>query len=114
CPGVAPTFVPQAPASITTPETVPATNSGSFADYDDAMTITASQGTLTDNHDGTWTWSGTGDESSPYTVTITAKNVDGSTVSTSFGVSFTDVAPTVKSLLSSAVSAPENLPATNS
>src|SRR5207248_6948759 len=31
-------------------------------DYDDSMTITASQGVLTDNHDGTWSWTQTGEE----------------------------------------------------
>ena len=65
------------------------------SDYDDAVTLSASAGTVTQNGNGTWSWSGTGDESSPYTVTITATNADGSTATTSFGVSFTDVPPTV-------------------
>ena len=41
---------------------MPATNSGVFHDYDDSMTIAASQGTITDHGDGTWSWTQTGDE----------------------------------------------------
>ena len=48
----------------------------------------------------------------PYSVTITATNADNSTATTSFNVSFTDVAPTV-SANSAAVSALENAAATN-
>jgi hypothetical protein len=70
---------------------VAAANTGTFADYDDGVTITASSGTVTqDNGHGTWSWSGTGDEDSPYSVTITATNADGSTATTSFQVTFTD------------------------
>src|SRR5207302_754386 len=111
---VNPTVKALASTAVTAPENVPATNSGSFADYDDTLTIKADKGALTDNGDGTWTWSGTGDESSPYTVLLTATNADGNTVSTAFDVSFTDVAPTVKALASTAVTAPENTAATNS
>src|SRR5207244_251214 len=93
-------------------------NSGSFSDYDDNVTsLTASTGTLTpsglNSKSGSWTWSGTGDEDSPYSVTITATNADGTTATTSFAVSFTDVAPTV-SAASTSVSAAENMAATNS
>src|SRR5205823_2134982 len=78
-------------------ENVAATNSGSFGDYDDAVTISASSGTVTQagSHSGTWSWSGAGDEDSPYSVLITATNVDGSTATTTFDVSFTDVPPVV-------------------
>src|SRR2546421_2005788 len=99
---------------VTTPENVPATNSGKFADYDDAITITASQGTITDHGDGTWSWAQTGDETNSGTVTITATNADGNTVTSTFGVAFTDVAPTVVSLTHASITTPENVPATNS
>ena len=68
---VAPTVVSLTSSSVTTPENMPANNSGSFADYDDPMTITASQGTLVDNGNGSWSWSQTGDEINSGTVTIT-------------------------------------------
>jgi hypothetical protein len=45
------------------------------------------------NSNGTWSWSGSGDDSSE-TVTITATNADGATSTTSFNVTFADVAPT--------------------
>src|SRR5207249_4680658 len=102
-------------AAVSAAEALPASNTGTFADFDDAVTITASAGSVSQvgTQSGTWSWSGTGDEDTPYTVTITATNADGSTATTSFGVSFTDVAPTVAAA-SAAVSAPENVPATNS
>src|SRR5438105_4823711 len=111
---VAPTVVSLASSAVTTAENVPATNSGSFADYDDSMTITASRPGLVDNGDGTWTFTQTGDESDNGTVTVTATNADGSSVSTSFTVAFTDVAPTVVSLASSAVTTAEKVGATTS
>src|SRR5207248_1571434 len=91
---VAPTVVATS-AAVSAPENAAATNSGSFADYDDAVALSASTGTLIQNADGTWSWLGTGDEDHPYTVIITSTNADTSTSSTSFAVSFTDVAPTV-------------------
>src|SRR5438105_4190027 len=111
---VAPTVVSLASSAVTTAENVPATNSGSFADYDDSMTITASRPGVRESGDGSWTFTQTGDESDNGTVTVTAPNADGSSISTSFTVAFTDVAPTVVSLASSAVTTPENVPATNS
>src|SRR4029078_2440065 len=102
-------------ASVSAPENALATNSGTFSDFDDAVTISASLGSVTQSGStsGTWSWSGSGDEDSPYTVTITATNADGSTSSTTFSVSFTDVAPVVAADQAS-VSAPENALATNS
>src|SRR5207249_2644015 len=61
---------------------------------------------------GTWSWSGTGDEDSPYTVTITATNADHTTSTTTFDVSFTDVAPTVTG--TSSVSGVEGTTVSNS
>jgi hypothetical protein len=84
-----PTFVSQAHDSVaTTQGGVPATNSGVFSDYDDTIAISASQGTLTDHHDGTWNWSQDGTTSDSGTVTVTATNTDGATASTTFTVTF--------------------------
>ncbi|HEY7312352.1 MAG TPA: Ig-like domain repeat protein, partial [Gemmataceae bacterium] len=99
-------------SSVTAPENQAASTTGTWSDYDDSVTLSADHGTVTQNANGTWSWSGTGDENNPYTVTITATNADGSKSTTSFGVSFTDVAPTV-SADKSAVTAPENQAATN-
>jgi hypothetical protein len=81
--------------AVSAAENVSATNTGTWSDYDDAVMLSASTGTLAQNDDGTWSWSGTGDEDAPYSVTITATNADGSISTTSFAVSFTDVSPTV-------------------
>ena len=85
---VAPTFVSQAHNTITTAQNVAATNSGVFADVDDALTIVASQGTLIDNHNGTWSWSQLGVPANNGTVTITATNADGKSANTTFAVTF--------------------------
>ncbi|HTU23523.1 MAG TPA: Ig-like domain-containing protein [Gemmataceae bacterium] len=82
-------------ASVTAPETQAATNTGTWSDYDDSVTLSADHGTVTQNANGTWSWSGTDDESSPYTVTITATDADGGKSTTSFNVSFSEVAPNV-------------------
>jgi hypothetical protein len=100
-------------SSVSAPENAPAKNTGTFADFDDAVTLKASTGTLVQNANGTWSWSGTGDDSAPYTVTITATNADGATATTSFSVSFTDVPPTV-TVAKSSVSVSEGSTATNS
>src|SRR5207249_404923 len=80
---------------VSVAENAAAGNTGSFADFDAAVSISASTGTLTQSgsQSGAWSWSGTGDEKSPYTVTVTATNADGTTATTTFGVSFTDVSP---------------------
>jgi hypothetical protein len=92
----APTVTANSP-SVGAPENLAATNSGTFADHDDPVTITASRGTISQNgtQSGTWSWSGTGDESTPYDVTITATNIDGTSATATFHVSFTGVAPTL-------------------
>jgi hypothetical protein len=100
-------------ASVSAAENQTASNTGTWSDFDDVVTLSANHGTVTDALGGTWTWSGIGDENSPYTVIITAKNADGSTATTSFTVSFTDVAPTVAADHAS-VNAPGNAVATNS
>jgi len=68
-------------ASVTVPENQAASNSGTFSDYDDAVTVSASSGSVTPSGGG-WSWSGSGDEDHPYTVTITATNTDGNSAST--------------------------------
>src|SRR5439155_20564782 len=84
-------------APISVAETGTAVAAGTFADYDDAVTITASQGTVTQagGQSGTWSWSQAGLDEGSHTVTITATNADGSTASTSFTFTVTDVAPSV-------------------
>src|SRR5204863_117898 len=99
--------------SVTAAENAPASNSGTWSDYDDTVTLSADAGSLVQHANGTWSWTGTGDENSPYTVTITATNADLSTNTTTFAVTFTDLAPVV-SADSGAVSAPENAAASNS
>jgi hypothetical protein len=110
---VAPSVAADQP-SVSAPENAPATDTGTFSDFDDAVTITASSGdvTQTGSLSGTWAWSGTGDEGHPYTVTVTATNADGSTAATSFQVSFTGVTPSVAADQPS-VSAPPSTTATN-
>jgi hypothetical protein len=103
--------VSAASTSITVPENTTATNSGTYSDFDDAVSVSGPG--VTDNHNGTWSWSGTGDELTPQTITVTATNIDGSSSTTTFTVHFTDVKPVVTAA-STAVSAPENTAATNS
>src|SRR5207248_2788735 len=69
-------------ASVTFAEDQTASNTGTWSDYDDSVTLTASIGSVIKNANGTWSWAqapNLGD--SNYTVTITATNGDN-TVST--------------------------------
>ena len=103
-------------SSVTQPEYTAVSNSGTFADVDDAVTISTDVGTVSQvgGQSGSWSWSGTApDESSPYTVTITATNADQSVSSTSFSVQGSDVAPTVSANQSS-VTQPEFTAVSNS
>ncbi len=112
---IAPTFVSQTKSSIETPEDIPATNSGVFTDYNDALAIYASQGELIDNSDGSWNWSQSGDAGTDSgIVTVTAINDHGQSVSTTFDVTFTNVAPTFVSQSKTFVSNLENTLVTNS
>ena len=82
-------------ASVSAAENWAATNTGTFADYDDAVTITASAGTVSQSSvstNGTWSWSQSGLLAGNYTVTVTATNANASTASTSFTVT---VSPTI-------------------
>src|SRR5262249_60715266 len=74
-----------------TPATVPTRRS---SDLDAITSVTATEGTITFTN-SSWSWS----ESAPladglHTVTITVKNADNSTGTTSFTFTPTDVAPT--------------------
>ncbi|MGH7137373.1 MAG: MBG domain-containing protein, partial [Pirellulales bacterium] len=74
-----------------------ATDSGTFSDYDDAVTIAASEGTVTQigSTDGTWNWSESGLSVGTYQVTITATNADGSASTSSFVVTVTPAMLTI-------------------
>src|SRR5207253_8869271 len=65
-------------ASVSAAENAPAANTGAFADFDDAVTITASSGTVTQSgsQSGTWSWTGSGDEDHEHPAPITAANPD--------------------------------------
>lgn len=82
----APTITASSP-SVSAVEGALAHNSGTYSDPDDGVDVSGPG--VTDNHDGTWNWSGTGDEAHPYDVTVTAVNADGSQSSVTFHVSFT-------------------------
>jgi hypothetical protein len=78
-------------SSVTVNENTTASNSGSWSDYDDTVTLTASQGTIVQNSNGTWSWSQTADDTASGTVTIKATNADGATATVNFRVTFTDL-----------------------
>src|SRR5262245_5718022 len=101
--------------SVSAPENTTATNTGTFSDSDGmAVTLTASSSTIQSfgGAGGPRSWSGSGDESTPYQVTVFATNSVGATATTSFSVGFTDVAPSVAAD-QGVVVAPENTTATN-
>jgi hypothetical protein len=83
-------------ATVTVNEGDTAANTGSFSDYDDNVTITASVGTITQDTNttsGNWSW--IYKPSTNQTVTITATNADGTISTTSFNVVVNNVAPTI-------------------
>ena len=79
--------------TVSSPENGTATNTGTWSDYDDGVTLAASQGTVTQHNNGTWSWAQGGDEDASGAVIITATNADGTTAFTAFHVGFSDVAP---------------------
>src|SRR5205085_1986714 len=87
-------------ASRTVNEGATATNTGTYSDPDsgDNVAITASVGTVTKTgtNSGTWSWSfGTTDgPAQSQTVTITANDGNGHIVTTTFGLTVNNVAPT--------------------
>jgi VCBS repeat-containing protein len=84
--------------NVSAAELLTASNTGSFSDIDDPVTISVQSGggsvTQTGTTSGTWTWTGIAPEDgSPDTVVIKATNSEGATATTSFTVSGTEVAP---------------------
>ena len=74
------------------------TNSGTFADQgDDEVTLTASTGIVTDNGDGTWSWSleTANGPAETQTVIITATDSDQGATSVEFELNVFNVAPTI-------------------
>jgi len=89
-------------ATVTVDEGQTATNSGTVSDPDgDTVTLSASAGTVTNNNDGTWSWSFDTTDDLAGTVTITADDGNGGVSETSFDLTVNNVAPTV-----GAISAP--------
>ena len=103
----APPMVTVDQAAVSAWEGTTATNSGTWSDFDDPVTLSASRGSVTQHSDGTWSWSLAGDEIDSGSVTILATNSAESTAAVSFQVTFADRPPTIASD-SSEVSAPEN------
>ena len=74
-----------------------ATNSGIASDPDgDALTLTASIGSVTDNNDGTWSWGYTPDDgpAENQMVTITAEDGNEGTAQVTFNLTVNNAAPT--------------------
>ena len=87
-------------AAVTANEADTATNAGIFGDVgDDTLTLAASIGAVTDNGNGTWSWTldTTDGPDESQTVTITATDSDGATSDTAFDLTVNNVAPTVAS-----------------
>ncbi|HEY2414903.1 MAG TPA: autotransporter-associated beta strand repeat-containing protein [Pirellulaceae bacterium] len=82
-------------ATVTSDEGQLAANTGTFADYDDAVTLSVSEGTISQSGSvsGAWSWSNFYDDNGDHTIVVTALNVDGSTTTTSFTVHVNNVAP---------------------
>ncbi|MBI2087967.1 MAG: cadherin-like domain-containing protein [Deltaproteobacteria bacterium] len=83
-------------ASVSTNEGTNAANTGTYSDPDgDAVTLSASAGTVVSNGDGTWSWSNPApDGPASYNVTITADDGNGGTATATFSVTVDNVAPT--------------------
>lgn len=83
-------------ATISALEGSSLTNSGTWSDLDatDTVVLTASAGTLTQNADGTWSWTIAGpDNVAPTNVVITANDGNRGVTVVSFSYGFTNVAP---------------------
>ncbi|MBK8002153.1 MAG: hypothetical protein IPK15_26540 [Verrucomicrobia bacterium] len=94
---------------VTVGEGGTATNTGFFFDQDDAVTLTASIGSLTRNDSaGTWVWSlDTTDGPESDTVTITANDRSGAATNFTFTLEITNLAPTA---LAQILTTPTNTP----
>src|SRR5260370_419835 len=82
-------------ASVTVNEGQTATNTGSWID---AVSLSASVGTVTQNSDGSWSWSfaATDGPEQSQPVTITATDDEGATATNSFPLTVNDLLPTVR------------------
>jgi hypothetical protein len=83
-------------AQVTGDEGSQASNSGTVTDPNgDDVSLSASIGHVTNNGDGTWSWTYTPDDgpAGPQTVTITGTDPDGLTDSVSFDLNVDNVAP---------------------
>ena len=88
-------------AAVTVNEGQTAANTGTVKDGNrEAVTLTASVGTVVNNGDGTWSWSfATSDgPAQSQTVTITGDDGHGGVSSTSFSLTVNNVAPTITSV----------------
>jgi VCBS repeat-containing protein len=89
--------VTAAQPGVTADEGQVATNSGAVSDVDgNAVTLSASVGTVINNGDGTWSWNFTTSDGPAETqaVTISADDGNGGTSQTTFDLSVNNVAPT--------------------
>jgi VCBS repeat-containing protein len=85
-------------AAVTVNEGEQASNSGAYSDPgNDTVTLTASVGTITDNGDGTWSWSfnSTDGPDQNQVVGITATDSDGAASTTTFELSVDNIAPVI-------------------
>ncbi|MCA9064758.1 MAG: VCBS repeat-containing protein, partial [Planctomycetaceae bacterium] len=83
-----------APSSLLLYEGQTASKSGTVADVDGVASLTASQGTVVLNADGTWTWTdiaSTSFEAPPQKVVLTATDEDGAVTQRSFTLTVIDV-----------------------
>jgi hypothetical protein len=99
-------------ASVTVNEGQTAANTGTFFDYDDAVAISASSGTViqSGSPSGTWSWSlpttdGPGDSR---TVTISATNSDGDVRTKSFALTVNNLPPVVGAITAPVAPQPVN------
>ena len=83
-------------ASVSVNEASAASNTGTYGDVgNDTVILAASVGAVTDNHNGTWSWSYTPADgpNESQTVIITATDSDGAQATTSFELTVVNVAP---------------------
>ena len=91
----------------------PISMSGTFSDVDgDAVTLEASSGSVADNGDGTWTWTGNADSSVPF-VYITATDAGGKKDQAAFSAPTANEPPEI-TVDEAAVTVDEGDTATNS
>src|SRR5439155_16100822 len=83
-------------SNVTSNEGQAASNTGNFADYDDAVSLSVNDGTISKSGtiSGTWSWSNNYGDDGTHTIIVTATNADGHTATTSFTVHVNNVVPT--------------------